>query len=151
MSREVVDAEALRWSAARVVAVVASVVALAISIYLTVEHYDQHLTLACPENGTINCAKVTTSRWSVIAGVPVAVLGLAYFVVMSAVLAVPIRHRAVELARVVLAVGGALMVVWLVYVELFEVDAICLWCLAVHVLTVVMLAAVLWRAAELPS
>jgi uncharacterized membrane protein len=30
-------------------------------------------------------------------------------------------------------------------VELFKVNAICLWCTAVHAVTIVLLGAVLWR------
>lgn len=130
-----------------VVALVASVLALAISAYLTAEHYNASLTLACPETGTINCQKVTTSTYSVIAGVPVAVLGLVYFVGMTVLLALPARRREIEVLRLLGASAGVLMVFYLVYVELFQVNAICLWCTAVHVLTVVMFAAVLWRRA----
>ena len=123
-----------------------ALIGLAISLYLTVEHYTTSTLLACPESATINCAKVTTSRWSHMLGIPVAVLGLAYFVVMTALL-VPAawRRRALDPVRVVGAGLGAVMVVYLVYIELFRVDAICLWCTAVHVCTVLMLGAVLWR------
>jgi uncharacterized membrane protein len=55
---------------------------LAISAYLTVEHYTASTLLACPESATINCQKVTTSQWSHIGPVPVAVLGLGYFLAM---------------------------------------------------------------------
>ena len=43
-----------------------------------------HLALVCSDTGAINCTKVTTSPQSVIFGIPVAVLGLAYFVPMIA-------------------------------------------------------------------
>jgi len=39
-------------------------VGLAVSAYLTVEHYSSSTTLACPESATINCVKVTTSSYS---------------------------------------------------------------------------------------
>lgn len=131
---------------AQLVALGAALAALAVSVYLTVEHFDQHLTLACPETGTINCAKVTTSKWSHLAGIPVAVLGLAYFVVMTSVLLTPGVRRELQTLRVVLASGGVAMVLYLVYIELFRVDAICLWCTAVHALTLIMFAATLWSA-----
>jgi uncharacterized membrane protein len=41
-------------------------------------------------------------------------------------------------------VVGTLMVLWLVYVEIFEVDAICLWCTGVHLITLLLLGTVLW-------
>ena len=38
----------------------------------------------------------------------------------------------------VVATGGAVMVLWLLWVELFKLDAICLYCSAVHVLSVIL-------------
>ena len=78
-----------------------AVAGLAVSAYLTVEHYSASKLLACPENVAINCAKVTTSAWSRLAGVPVAVLGLAFFAAMTA-LVVPAawRYRALDPVRV---------------------------------------------------
>ena len=135
----------------RIAALAAAVAGLAVSIYLTYEHYNANSSLACPRTSTVDCQKVTTSSWSSIAGVPVAVLGLSYFVVMVAVLALPTVRREVQLARGALAAAGVLMVFWLVYVELFKVDAIGLWCTAVHVLTVVMFACTLWLVSATES
>jgi uncharacterized membrane protein len=59
------------------------VAGLAVSAYLTAEHYSGSTVLACPENAPLNCAKVTTSAWSRLAGVPVAVLGRACFAAMT--------------------------------------------------------------------
>jgi len=38
-----------------------------------------------PHAATINCAKVTTHSWSRLAGIPVAALGLAYFLTLTPV------------------------------------------------------------------
>lgn len=127
-----------------------AVLGLAISIYLTVEHYTASLTLACPENATFNCAKVTSSDWSMLFGVPVAVLGAGYFAVMTLLL-LPIAWRVprLDVLRVLGAVGGVGMVVYLIWAELFRVDSICVWCTAVHACTIVMFVAVLWHVAAL--
>jgi uncharacterized membrane protein len=128
---------------------VVSLVGLAISVYLTIEHFTSPAVLACPEGAVINCAKVTSSQWSVMLGIPVAVLGLGYFVVMTALLTPAAWRRTtlapIRIAGVILGVG---MVVYLIWVELFRVDAICLWCTAVHVCTVALFAAVLWRTTQ---
>lgn len=125
-------------------AFVLSVLGLLVSAYLTYEHFTDSATLACSDNGAINCLKVTTSKWSEIAGVPVAVAGLAFFVAMTLLCAPARFSRDLGLLRLIGAVVGIAMVLWLVYVELFEVDAICLWCTAVHIITLLLLAAVLW-------
>ncbi|MET3806383.1 putative membrane protein [Nakamurella sp. UYEF19] len=119
-------------------------VGLLISAYLTYEHFTDSATLACSDNGAINCLKVTTSQWSEIAGVPVAVAGLAFFLAMT-LLCAPTRFtREVGVLRLVGVVVGTVMVLWLVYVEIFKVDAICLWCTGVHVVTLLLLGTVLW-------
>lgn len=124
---------------------VIALLGLAIAAYLSVEHYDSSTTLACPETGAINCAKVTTSSWSHLGPVPVAVLGLVFFFAMSLLCSPPAwRHRVLDPARVVGAGAGVASAVYLVWVELFRVDAICLWCTAVHVCTLLLLAFVIW-------
>lgn len=123
-----------------------SLVGLGISIYLTIEHYTGNKQLLCSATSTVNCLKVTTSPESVIFGVPVAVYGLAFFVVLVG-LTSPwvwrITAPLVHLARLVALVVGIGMVLYLVYVELFQVKAICLWCTGVHVITFLLLMLVL--------
>lgn len=133
-------------AAPAMVGFVLAVLGLAISLYLTIEHYSGSASLACPATGAIDCVKVTTSRWSMIAGVPVAVLGLAYFLAMT-LLTVPVgATQAWNRPRVALAALGSVMVLYLIYVELFRVDAVCLWCTAVHVITIALLATTLWQS-----
>jgi uncharacterized membrane protein len=125
------------------------IIGLGISIYLTYEHYTGNKTLACSENGKVNCAKVTTSQWSHIAGVPVAVFGLIFFVGMT-VLCLPWLWRVatLDLLRVVGVIVGVGSALYLVWIELFKVDAICLWCTGVHIITLLLLGAVLWTNSE---
>ena len=114
-------------------------VGLGLSAYLTAAHYTSATTLACPDRGTVNCAKVTTSSYAVQHGVPLAVLGLVFFTV-SLVLQLPAAWasaaRGVRAARLAVATAGAAAVLWLLWVELFRLDAICLYCTGVHVVAV---------------
>ena len=111
---------------------------VAASSYLTAAHYTTTSILACSGSGTINCAKVTTSPQSMLIGIPIAVLGLAWFLAMLA-LNLPVTWRsgspAVTVARLVLAVGGMGFALYLISAELLSIKAICLWCTTVHVLT----------------
>ena len=128
---------------------VVALLGLAISVYLTVEHFTSSTSLACPEGAVVNCAKVTTSPYAQLLGVPVALLGLAYFLGMAALLLpAPWRRRALDPVRVVGVAVGVLMVLYLVWVELFRVNALCLWCTGVHLCTVALLPLVLWRVAD---
>jgi uncharacterized membrane protein len=109
---------------------------LGVSIYLTVAHFSASVVLACPDTGTINCEKVTTSPQSVILGLPVAVLGVVFFAGVL-VLNLPRAWRRPSLflrvSRLGLATSGVGFAVYLIYTELFTVHAICLWCTAAHV------------------
>jgi len=118
---------------------VLAAIGMGVSIYLTLTHYDRGaVPLVCSTTSLINCEKVTTSPQSVIFGIPVAVLGLPFFVSMIA-LNIPAAWRTsmrnVHLARLALVAVGMCFVIYLVYVELLDVGAICLWCTSVHIMT----------------
>ena len=60
-----------------------SVIGLGLAGYLTYEHYTSSTSLSCPAGGgMVDCLKVTTSQYSKIHGMPVALLGLVFFAVM---------------------------------------------------------------------
>lgn len=129
-----------------------SVAATGVATYLTVTHYTDPGSLACPDTGVVNCTLVTTSSWSVVFGVPVAVLGLVWSLVMVG-LTQPWAWRTTSVgldrARIVASGLGTGVVLYLVYVELFRIGAICLWCTAVHVFAVCLFGVVLAsRAAQ---
>ncbi len=123
------------------------VLALADSAYLTYTHFNPG-ALVCSSTGIINCAKVTTSPESYAFGIPVAILGLAFYAGMT-VLHTPWAWRdggvrvarlhvpALVLARLRLAgvVVGIGMVVYLLIAELFLIKNICEYCTGVHILT----------------
>ncbi len=118
----------------------ASLAGVGVASYLTYEHYTGSTSLVCSDKGIVNCLAVTTSSYSHVAGVPVAVLGLVFFVVMLALQLPAMWTRtepAVRTARVAWAVVGLATVVYLLYAELFLINAICLWCTSVHILTLV--------------
>ena len=131
-----------------------SVAGLLISGYLTYEHFTASTTLACSDTGVINCLKVTTSAQSKVFGIPVALLGLLYFVVMVPA-SLPIAWRMPEpmirRGRVIASLVGVVFVFYLLYAELFIIDNICLWCTAVHAITIGLFAVIAFGTAGLPS
>lgn len=129
-----------RWPAA--IGLTLCGLGFAVAGYLTYEDYTSSTSLSCPAGGgAVNCLKVTTSIYSKVHGVPVALLGLVFFAVM-AVLQTPHAWRSdrlvVRAARVLWSVVGVATALWLIYAELFKIDAICLWCTSVHILTVLL-------------
>jgi uncharacterized membrane protein len=129
---------ALRWQP--IVTLLLCLFGLGVSTYLTITHFDA-TALVCSDSGAINCLKVTTSPQSVIFGIPVAILGLGYFVPMLA-LCLPAAWRSadrrIHLARLALSVVGVGMILYLLIAELFIIKAICLWCSSVHVVTFIL-------------
>jgi uncharacterized membrane protein len=121
---------------------------LGVSTYLTVAHYTSSTILACSDKGLVNCAAVTTSPESVVFGIfPVAVLGLAFYVFLFAIMS-PWAWRwtwpPVRLIRLGSLLAGMLFVLYLVYTELITLNAICLWCTSVHVITFVLFGLVVF-------
>jgi uncharacterized membrane protein len=100
----------------------------AVAGYLTYARYTD-TTLVCATGG---CETVQRSDYALLAGIPVAVLGLgAYLILLGTALS------ASELARVVgavVAVSGTLFAAYLLYAQIVVIDAVCQWCVASDVL-----------------
>jgi len=137
-----------RW--VPVTATVICVLAVLDSAYLTYAHFTSASVLACPTKGFIDCGLVTTSSYSHPFGIPVAVAGLGWSLVMLA-LCSPRAWRAasawVSRARLVLSVGGVAMVFYLLWAELIKLRHLCEYCTGVHVLTVALFVVIVFGTA----
>lgn len=120
-------------------ALVLSLGGLGMSVYLTIAHYTSTSILACSNKGYIDCAKVTTSAQSMVFGVlPVAVLGLAFYVFMTAVntpWAWRWQQPLIPWARTAGIISGIGFVLYLIYAEIIQIGNICLLCTIVHIIT----------------
>ena len=128
-----------------------AVLGLAISAYETYAHFNGNHLAGCPTGrGTFNCAAVITSSQSMVFGViPVAILGLAFYVV-----AVPLfspwgwrlERRAVHQLRLASAIAGMGFVMYLIYAEL-QIGSICEYCTGVHIVTFLLFCITVFSAA----
>ena len=87
------------------------------------------------------CETVASSEYSEILGVPVAFLGLAFSLVLVALAATWWRRadrRALFVAYGMLLLG-TLSVAYLTFLELFVIEAICVWCVSFAIAVVVSL------------
>lgn len=120
---------------------------LGVSAYMTFEHFTENATLVCSVGEVVDCAKVTTSSWAYFLGIPVAVLGLVFFVV-ALLLVLPRTWRRsepwIDRARLAWLSIGLAMVLYLVWAEFFQIGAICSWCTVVHVITFALWAVVMF-------
>ena len=119
-------------SRVQLAAVGISVAGVAISIYLTALHF-AGVTPACVTSGPVNCEAVLASRYAVIAGttLPTSALGIVWFGVSAA-----LWTRRVGPMQLAWSGIGLLTMLYLVFVEIVLIGAICLWCTAAHVLVV---------------
>ncbi len=134
----------------------AAVVALAgvfVALYLALYKLGYIGNLVCAVG---SCEVVQTSRWATFLGYPVAVWGVAYYV---AVLAIALAGLGAALADsrrlsqvlVLLTATGVLFSIWLTYLELFVINAICLWCVISAVLAVILFAMALLDLREVSA
>ena len=97
-------------------------IGLAIAGYLTTVHYAGAEPVCAIAHG---CATVQESAYAELAGIPVAVLGLLGYAALLGSLAWDARTTTAALAF-----AGFGFSAWLTYVEVFEINAICVWCVA---------------------
>jgi uncharacterized membrane protein len=113
----------------RIVIGVLCLIGIGVAGYLTYTHYEGIKVLCLSSGG---CETVQSSVYSKLAGVPVAVLGLAGYIAILFSLA--IRN---DLGRVIgfgTALIGFLFSLYLTYREIFTIKAICQWCVSSAVL-----------------
>ena len=149
---EVTDEVAERGPAPwlQITTLVLALAGLGVSIYLTIAHFTESSLAGCSESGLVNCTKVTTSPESYVFGIPVAVLGLAFFVFAVAIMspwAWQSARREIHLARLASMVVGIGFVLYLIYAELFTIGSICLYCTSVHAITFVLFVLTAFAAA----
>ena len=114
---------------------------IAIAGYLTYVHYAA-VDAFCVAGGG-GCEKVQTSDYAELAGIPVALLGLAGYAAILASLAAP--GEGGRLAGTVLALSGFGFSAYLTYRELVTIDAICQWCVASALVMTALAVATVWR------
>lgn len=113
----------------------------AISGYLTYTRYAD-ASIFCTTGG---CETVQSSRYAEVAGVPVAVLGLAGYVLIF--LTTLGRGEAARVTGAALALTGFFFSAYLVYVQLALIGAVCQWCVASDAVMTVVAALALLRLA----
>ena len=125
----------------RLAAAALALVGVAISLYLTIVWYSD--TSPVCVGGSGGCEQVKDSDYAELAGIPVAVIGLIGYGLIGASLALPgdLGRMAGALLALV-AVGFSL---YLTYLELFEIDAICQWCVASAVVATLLAAVTVAR------
>ena len=107
----------------RVATIAVAVAGLAIATYLTVVHYAGGDPVCAIASG---CSTVQKSSYAEFAGIPVALLGLLGYVAILGSLVKD--NETTRSITALLAICGLAFSAWLTYVEIWELEAICIWC-----------------------
>jgi uncharacterized membrane protein len=118
------------------------IIGFAIAGYLTYTHYNE-AALVCAVGG---CETVQSSRYSTIGPIPVALLGMGMFAAITGLAVVRLTRSSMvgaETASIVawgMLLAGILYYLYLTYVELFVLNAVCQWCVLSSIAAVVVFA-----------
>jgi uncharacterized membrane protein len=105
-----------------------SIVGIFDTAYLTIKRFT-HENVNC--SIFEGCDFITTSGYSAIFGVPVAVLGIIFYILIFALTLWHIKSKNKKILNYLLGLSsvGFIMSLWFVYVQAFILDAYCLYCL----------------------
>lgn len=111
--------------------------------YLTIQHYNNGILPCYVFTG---CDKVTSSSYAVVAGVPVSLLGALYYfaILIVAVLFLDTRNKKVLRILTTLPIAGFLASLWLLFLQLFIIKAICFYCVISAVTSTLIFLLALW-------
>jgi uncharacterized membrane protein len=115
--------------ALRLAAGLVALAGVAVAGYLTWAHFADTSVLCVAGGG---CETVQESEYAEIAGLPVAVLGLASYVAILVLVAWD--SVGARLAAASLSFVGLLFSTYLLVLQLFVIEAVCIWCMANDVL-----------------
>lgn len=116
----------------RTIILVFIAIGIGITSYLTYVKITAAPTV-CVEGGAFNCDVVQNSSYAKLMGIPVAYLGLATYLALAILVTMENRIGILREYGAMLTFGVALFAflfsVWLVYVQVFRLEALCIWCL----------------------
>jgi uncharacterized membrane protein len=123
------------WTLRRAIAFLAAL-GVGIATYIAVEAAggDAPVCIA----GSSGCATVAKSSYSHLAGVNIAVFGIVGYVLLLA--SAFFANDAARFGGFLVALGGFGYSVFLTYIEIFKIEAICQWCVGSAILMTILFA-----------
>jgi uncharacterized membrane protein/protein-disulfide isomerase len=116
---------------------------LLISFYLLFRFYSHEVSsnlpseTFCDVNAYINCSKVESSPWSSFLGQPLGFWGVIYFSGLIALYFI-LTLSFYSLALVVVSIIGVITSVVLLYVSIYKIQALCIFCTLVYLITLLL-------------
>jgi uncharacterized membrane protein len=116
------------------------IIGMAVAGYLTYVHYNED-ALVCTVGG---CETVQQSQYSTMFGVPIAIFGLLMFLTVTLLAVVRLTDRGPipsDVATIIswtLLLTSLLYYAYLTYIEIWELEAICQWCVISSIAALIM-------------
>ncbi len=133
------------------ISIALALLGLAVSIYMTIFKLTNNESM-CIGNG--GCEKVNSSPYAVIYGIPVAVFGIGGYAAIAALLFLENRNKFLEqngtMAVFGLALVGFLFTLYLVYLELALIHALCPFCVTSQITMTLLFILSIIRLARQP-
>jgi uncharacterized membrane protein len=114
----------------RMIVATLSLAGIFVAVYLLLYKIGVVGNLSCSIG---SCETVNTSKWATFLGAPVAAWGVGFYIVMFVLALASLQDRYADslmMSRVLVLIsaGGFAFTVWLTWLELFVIHAICQWC-----------------------
>ena len=138
----------------RVLTLLLSIVGAAIAAYLTYTHFqvtaDPDFSSICNVNETLNCDVVNSSKFSEVLGIPIALIGLAFYVTL-AILSLLSMGKKQEGPRAPAVIWGlsflsVFLSAGLAYISGAMLGAWCLFCISLYVVNLGLLGTSWWAS-----
>ena len=133
------------------ISIALALLGLAVSIYMTIFKLTNNDKM-CIGNG--GCSKVNSSIYAEVYGIPVAVFGVGGYAVIAALLFIENRNQFLKqngtMAVFGLALFGFLFTLYLIYVELALIHALCPFCVTSQITMTILFILSIIRLARQP-
>ena len=129
----------------------AALMGLGVSLYLGRQHHPSHAPSACNVDDLFNCDVVNTSQYSEIAGLPIALLGAAFYAGVLMLVAMASQSKeSYSRASHLITAGGVISVLYSVFLAWAstQVGAWCLFCISLYGINALILGGGLWAVKE---
>lgn len=111
--------------------------------YLTIQHYNNGILPCYVFTG---CDLVTSSSYAVVAGIPISLLGAIYYlaIIISGILYLDTGIKKALRVLINLPIVGFLATLWLLFLQLFVIKAICFYCVISAITSTFIFILALW-------
>ncbi|MCC6935125.1 MAG: vitamin K epoxide reductase family protein [Thermomicrobiales bacterium] len=119
-----------------------SILGIIVAAYLTYSHFDES-ALMCAVG---DCGTVQKSKYATLGPIPIAILGLGMYVALGLSALgrmrgkLPVSFEVATMASWGIALAGVAYALYLTYLEIWVIKAICQWCVASAIITTLILA-----------